>query len=229
MLKEFLLDLVFPVYCQGCFTEGEYLCLACQAKLEMPEGRCLVCSKGSFLGRIHPGCQSRGVTLDGLLVAARYHDPAIRNLIWHFKYDSVKGASLVLSQILADFFVAQKLEEYFASSAVIPVPLHRRRFRERGFNQAELLAEGFASRLGLEYLPILKRTKNSQSQVDLERGERLENVKNLFAAPPRPSLGERKIILVDDVATTGATLNECAKELKKQSPSEIWGLVVARN
>lgn len=96
-------------------------------------------------------------------------------------------------------------------------------------NQAELLAAEFARRTGLEFLPILRKIKSSKRQVYLEREERLANLAGLFEADPHPSLDERKVILIDDVATTGATLNECAKVLKAQGAGEIWGLVVARN
>lgn len=224
-----VLDLLFPVYCQGCNAEGGYLCLACQQKINPPITRCPACAKNSFLGRTHTECRSRNFVLDGLLVATRYEEPAIRNLIWNLKYNSVKAIAPVLALILADFFVSTDLLDYFANSVVIPVPLHKRRERWRGFNQSELLARAFAARLGFAFEPLLEKTKNAKSQVDMQRAERLENVKGLFRSKTYPSLGERKVILIDDVATTGATLNECAKVLKEQKPSEVWGLVVARN
>ncbi len=163
------------------------------------------------------------------MVAADYRQPSIQNLIWRLKYDSVKAMSEPLALLLADFFLGRDLSDFFANAVVVPVPLHRRRQRLRGFNQAAILAQEFAGRLGLEYLPILERLKNNRRQTELPREERLQNVQNLFRVQAVPSLGERKIILLDDVATTGATLNECAKVLRIQKPSEIWGLVVARN
>lgn len=226
---EALLDFVFPKVCQGCSQEGSYLCILCQDKIQIPQERCLFCSKPSLLGRIHADCRSGEFFLEGILVAADYQNQATRNLIWHLKYHSVQAIAEILATLMADYFVQHELLDYFAASAVIPVPLHKKRLRARGFNQAEVLAKLLADKLGFQYLPILEKTKPSKRQVDLERGQRLENVQGLFWAPALPSLGERKIILVDDVAATGATLNECAKVLKKQEVSEVWGLVVARN
>jgi len=226
----YVLDLVFPKICQGCSCEGTYLCLACQTKIKPCESeRCVVCSKNSLLGRTHPDCQSRNTSLFGLLVATDYEDQTIRNLVWNLKYNSVQEIAKTLASILADFFVNRELSDYFIGAAVIPVPMRRKKLRTRGFNQAELIASEFAKRTGIQYLPVLEKIKDTESQVELERFERLENMKGAFIARPMPSLGERKIILVDDVATTGATLNECAKALRVNQPAEIWGLVVARN
>lgn len=205
------------------------MCLSCQQKIKPPLVRCLVCDKSSFLGQTHAACRNRDTALSGLLVAADYQVESVQKLIWHLKYSSVRDIGAILAMVLTDFFVSQNLLDYFGDAAVIPVPLHKKRLRRRGFNQAAVLAEDFAKRAGLQYLPILNRLKNTKSQIDLEKADRLQNVKGLFAALPSPSLGERKIILVDDVATTGATLNECAKALQTQQVKEIWGLVVARN
>lgn len=181
------------------------------------------------MGQVHDSCAGRDTALRGILVAAEYEQPSIRNLIWYLKYNSVRDIAYPLSLLLTDFFISRELQDYFAGGAVIPVPLHPKRLRLRGFNQAELLAERLAANLGLQYLPILQRRKNTPRQIELPREERFGNVAGSFSAIPTPSLGERKILLIDDVATTGATLNECAKVLRAQQPSEIWGLVVARN
>lgn len=223
------LDLVFPKLCQGCGAEGVYFCITCQAKIEIPGGRCLECDKNSFLGRIHPECQSSRWALSGLLVAAGYEQEGVRNLIWNYKYNAVRDIAEIFATLMIDYLVKQDLVDYFAGCAVIPVPLHRTRVRLRGFNQAAVIAQKIAERLQLDYLPIIQRTQNSKSQVALEREERFRNVEGIFSANPVPSLGKKKILLIDDVATTGATLNECAKVLRANNAIEIWGFVVARN
>ncbi len=223
------LDLLFPRRCLGCGVEGNYLCLPCQEKIRFPPQRCVVCGKPSFLGRVHQECRRKKIFLKGLLVAADYQNQSIQNLIWNFKYNSVSPLGEILATLLTDFFISLDLLDFFATSAVIPVPLHKRRLRERGFNQAQVLAQKFAHKTGLEFLEVLRKEKNTKDQIELSREERLRNVQDSFASLPHPSLGERKIILVDDVATTGATLNECAKVLRGQGAGEIWGLVVARN
>ncbi|MBI4124875.1 MAG: ComF family protein [Deltaproteobacteria bacterium] len=228
-MKDLVLDLIFPKFCQGCRLEGIYLCLPCQNKIRNPPELCPVCKRPSLLGQVHPDCGSSSMALKALMVAAEYEQESIRSLVWHLKYNYVKDIAQILALLLADYLIKRDLLNYFASAAVIPVPLHKRRLRLRGFNQAELVAQDLAKLTGLEYTPILQRTKNTKSQVDLPREERLKNLEGAFSAAPAPSLGERKIILIDDVSTTGATLNECAKVLRRQSVAEIWGLVVARN
>lgn len=228
-IRTFFLDLIFPKLCQGCQREGTYFCYSCQNKLAPPRERCFVCSRPSLLGQTHQECQSQNLMLSGILVAADYENPGLRNLIWNFKYNSVKEIGEILSQIMSFYLQTQNLLSYFATAAVVPVPLHKRKLKIRGFNQAERLAANLAKILNLQYLPVLEKIKPTKAQVELERSQRLENLKGAFTARPSPSLGERKILLVDDVAATGATLNGCAKVLKRQGAGEVWGLVVARN
>ncbi|MDP3741196.1 MAG: phosphoribosyltransferase family protein [bacterium] len=182
------------------------------------------------MSQTHADCYSRTSILDGLIVAAEYENQGVKNLIWQMKYNYVKEISSVLSVILSDYFFSNDLVEYFTDFIVSPVPLHKVRLRARGFNQSALIALEFAARAGLKHSPLLYRTRNSKTQVELEKKERFENVKDLFAPlADENSTDIKKVILVDDVATTGATINECAKTLKKAGISEVWGLVVARN
>lgn len=194
-----------------------------------PALRCVVCGKNSMLGRTHTECASRDWVLDGLLVAGDYHQGFLRDMIWHLKYTGVKDISLDLSTILIDYLVSLELIEYFAACVVIPVPLHQKKLKFRGYNQADLLALPLAERLGYRYLPILQKIEMTRNQADLDRLRRIENLRGAFTAQITPSIGERIVLLVDDVVTTGATLNECAKVLKQQQAREVWGLVVARN
>lgn len=227
-----LLDLVFPAFCQGCCLEGSYLCLECQNAISAPIHRCPVCNNNSPLGKVHEQCAAPSTALSGLMVAAEYSNPAVKNLIWHLKYNSVKDISIALATIMADFLVGSDLADYFQASLVIPVPMHQGRQRFRGFNQAAEIGKHLAGNLGLQFGPVLTKLNSTKRQVELEKAERLENVKNAFALDNEfeaNKLSGRSILLIDDVATTGATLNECAKILRLYNPSEIWGLVVARN
>lgn len=225
----FVLDLIFPAVCQNCGQEGGYLCTPCQELVLPAEEKCLICDKPATLGKIHDGCRSRNWHLEGLLVAASYRNESIRKLIWYLKYSGIGKIGEVLALLMTDCLAEKNLLDYFSGHAVVPVPLHRRRLRWRGFNQTELVARNFAARLGLEYLPILRKIKSTPRQVDLDKQARLENLADSIACKPGADLAGRKIILIDDVATTGATLNECAKVLKAQGAAEIWGFVVARN
>ena len=172
------------------------------------------------------------MALAGLMVAAEYRQDAVRDLIWQLKYNSVADISATLALLMADFFIKNDLVEYFSGSLVVPVPMHKRRQRMRGFNQADLIGSALAKKMNMQFRPALKKIKNTTRQVDLEKEQRLSNVAGAFALaqPINAQLfAGRKILLVDDVATTGATLNECALALQDLSPAEIWGLVVARN
>jgi len=170
------------------------------------------------------------MALTGLMIAAEYSVPAIRNLVWQMKYNSVKDISETLAVLMADLLVKTGVVDYFAQSLVIPVPMYKNRIRFRGFNQAEEIARHFSANLGLEYAGVLRKSRSTTRQVELEKKLRLENLKGAFELQDtNEQLRGRKIILIDDVATTGSTLNECALVLKKSDPAEIWGLVVARN
>jgi len=111
---------------------------------------------------------------------------------------------------------------------LVPVPLHIRRERWRGFNQSQLIAEKLSDKFGIEIdCHGLKRVKHGKAQAKLSKSERWENIKGSFFWE-KESLSGRNIILIDDVVTTGATLNEAAKVLKENGAGEVWGLVVAR-
>src|SRR3989344_2067098 len=228
-------DLVFPSFCQGCAVEGIYLCLPCQNAIDSPIHRCLRCGKNSPLGQVHAECADSKTALSGLMVAAEYSHPAVRNLIWQLKYNSVREISKTMGLVMADFIIKNDLADYFSQSIVIPVPTHKKRLRFRGFNQAEEIAKHFAANLGMEYCEALIKSRPTTRQVELERKQRIENLRGAFALNNKVfntlniTLSTKKFILIDDVATTGTTLAECAQALRALEPAETWGLVVARN
>ena len=228
-ILSWFLDLLFPLVCQGCGLEGGYLCLSCQGRIETPAQRCPLCRKDSVLGRIHPDCAA-DPPLSGILVASDYKTPAIQSLIWHLKYSGISPMADNLALVAMDFLVANDLLDYFSESVIVAVPLHAKRQRTRGFNQADLIASALARKLNLKISPALVRSKNTKTQVGKKKHKRLENLKDAFVINPEAfDLSGKKILLIDDVATTGATLLECARTLKTQNPAEIWGLVIARN
>lgn len=194
------------MFCQDCGQEGSYLCPGCKTKLLAPPP----------LGK-------------NFLVAASYEESPIQRLLWNFKYNSVAEIAPVLGELLIDYIRAHSLLFELRDCLVVPVPLHQRRQRARGFNQAGLLAQNVCQKLALQYAPILKRTKNTKSQVELKRQKRLLNVQGVFALCSPTDLSGKKILLIDDVAATGATLGECAKVLQSAGAAKIWKLVVARN
>jgi len=179
--------------------------------------------------------------LDGVIVATGYENKLVQKLIKTFKYRFVRDLSEPLSNLLIVFLgkllndsnrlarskSLPKILDYFDYNIIIPVPLHKRRLAWRGFNQAELLAEKIADYFNLE-IAELKRIKNNKPQVKLSKKFRKENVKGCFAWNGK-DLQNKNIILVDDIMTTGSTLSECARILKRNGAGEVWGLVVAKN
>jgi len=227
--KNWIVDFLFPMECVECGEEGSFICDDCLQKIPLNAMQvCLVCRKDSIHGITHEQCKSK-TTLDGLLVASRYNDnPLLDKLIERFKFQySTSLASplgfLLLRTLGNSSFSAQGM-------VVVPVPLHRSRRRWRGFNQAELLAKEIAMWCDLPIIDGLERTKKTRQQSKLSRGDRLKNVKDAFIVEPihELALRNRIILLIDDVASTTATLEESAKALKKAGATKMIGLVLAR-
>jgi ComF family protein len=147
--------------------------------------------------------------------------------IHHFKYGGKTHIAGSLGPLMASF--AKRWLKKMDSCLMMPVPLHPKRLRERGFNQSLLLARHIASVLGaeLDFL-TLRRVRDTKPQTGLHRDERRKNVRRAFELTDRNVVKGRSIILVDDVATTGSTLNECARVLKRSGSDKVLCLVLAR-
>lgn len=164
----------------------------------------------------------------------------VKEAVHVFKYRFVKDLAKPLSGLMVKQLKNRELfrkekpipfgPDIDEDRIIIPVPLHPKRFRWRGFNQAELLAENLAKRFSLPIEnSVLTRTKNNIPQVEIkERRARLENIRGAFTCSETQKLKNKRIILVDDVSTTAGTLSECANVLKKAGAKEVWGAVVAR-
>lgn len=216
-----LLDFLFPKYCVGCKKFGSYFCQKCLSQLNKVENLiCPGCEKGAILGVTHSWCKKR-TGLDGLISIFYYRFP-IREAIKAFKYSFVSD----LNNTLVSYLANEIKEEKFKAATLSWVPLFRVRENWRGFNQSEKLARTLAERLGLVYGDFLERSRDTQPQSLLKGKERVENVKNSFIIKDSPK--GQKILIIDDVWTTGATLRECAITLKKAGAEEVWGLTLAR-
>jgi ComF family protein len=170
------------------------------------------------MGAVCIGCGEQSA-LAGVSVAVNYEGDA-RDLILNLKFKRARSAAGPLGNLLAGRLPDREFD------AVTAVPVAPARRRERGYNQAELIARRAAKRLGLPYLPTLGRT-TAQHQIGLGRVGRQQQVRGAFY-PTRPLRGVR-LLLIDDVITTGATLNECARTLKSAGAGSIWGAAVARH
>jgi competence protein ComFC len=229
-----ILDLFFPVRCINCQRKGEaFLCIDCLSLIVLLENdRCPFChSKNiSRKGEVCFSCKKL-YFLDGLIAAASLEDPIIKKAVHLFKYPPfVKKLSKPLAFLIITQFNLINNKSAFSDFILSPLPLSKKRRFFRGFNQAEELAKEIAKRLNLPLLNLLVKTKETQSQIKLSKEKRRENVLNAFEITKgrEKFIKGKKVILVDDVFTTGATLNEAAKILKEKGAKEVWGMVVAR-
>lgn len=238
ILRDFLIDLVYPRKCAGCGREGVWLCGACRSKTRYKSAQhCPVCFKTKPMGMICRGCNSLD-PLQGVLIAGSYEDESLSRLIKWYKYGLAAEISAILGRFLVEFLSYQaaaspntslKFFKDRQSLLLVPVPLHQRRLRWRGFNQAALLAEmirdNFHIRTDDKHL---ERTRFIRPQTKLNPAQRAANVHNSFIWTG-PDLEGQNIILLDDVITTGSTLRECAKALKQAGAGQIYALCLARN
>jgi ComF family protein len=224
-LGQNIFDLVFPVYCLSCGREGVYLCDACIDKLPASAAqRCIVCQTPSPFGKTHAACVSKH-KVDGLISVLPYSNPKVKKIIEAFKYSFVDSLAEPLGSLMAKQILALNLKEYFSDFILVPVPLHSRRFSWRTFNQSELLARQIGKDLGFQVnTNLIKRTVFTKPQVNLNLEERKKNIAGAFAAE---GSGTKKVLLIDDVVTSGTTLNEMAKVFKKSGAGEVWAATVA--
>jgi ComF family protein len=228
--KDKLLNLLFPIECLGCGREDEWLCCDCRRRLQTsPSQSCIFCGNTNIDGHTCRRCAQH--SLDGVFSAGFYEQRELKNLIGHLKYSLVTD----LSSIIAEF-IARSLDDWKKdngrslfprNSLFIPLPISKRREKWRGFNQSAAIASLLAKNYGWEKLDGLLRIKNSKPQARLTESRRQRNVADAFRFVGKaPITGP--VILIDDVATTGATLEEAAKELKKAGVKSVWGLTAAR-
>jgi len=213
-----LVDLLFPRMCVFCDTQKTLLCEECKnTKLEYYKTHfCHVCRRNFEDDFVHIECQER-TNLDGVIVVAHYNKFA-KILIEEMKYNLYFSVSAEIG-----YLMKTKLYEFdIKYDVAVPIPLHKFKENYRGFNQAELLSKVITS----EVDNCLKRTKNTKSQVNLNRKERLANLKDVFQL--KKEITYKSVLLVDDVMTSGSTLEECAKVLKKAGVEKVYGLVFAR-
>ena len=227
-----LLDLLFPISCLGCGKFGQYFCPECLRKVAFATvQKCSVCNKPTINGLTHSICKSK-YSLDGAIAVFLFRG-IIRKAIIKIKYKFIFDLGAILAKLTVGGlrfnysflpFLGEK------DWVITPVPLYPKRERWRGFNQSQLIGRQIAKRLGLPFVDnLLVRTKDTTPQMQLSRCQRLKNLRGAFRLNPVYSLSiiNYKFILFDDVSTTGATLRECGKVLKKAGAGKVWGLTIA--
>ena len=197
------LDLLFPPHCVHCGRVGSLFCPHC-------------------LRTVTPASRRRVVALDDVRAAVNYSE-AVRAAIHAYKYEGVRHLAVVFSHWLCEVLrgVNWRVE------MVTAVPLHAKRLRDRGYNQAALLARELSVRYGWPFVPeALMRIRETASQAQLSARERRQNVAGAFLARPEIVMG-RRVLVVDDVLTTGATLSACAEALRVAGAARVFGVTVA--
>jgi len=213
-LKKLFLEIFFPKICLNCQREGDYLCQDCLATLDILNS--------------HQKCSTKN--LKDLYFALPYQKTITKKLIQKFKYPPfIKELSQPLASVIISHFQLLEKRENFSDFILIPVPLDKKRLRWRGFNQAEEIGEKIAKFFKIPLLSdCLIKIKKTTEQVELSEKERRENIRGAFSLRNQEKIKGRKILLVDDVYTTGSTMEECAKILREAGAKEIIGIVLAR-
>ena len=229
------LDLLFPPRCVACNRLGEWLCAECRGEIEIiPSPTCRFCAlplpapaaEGDGPADVCPRCRSRQHVLDGLAAYA-FHNGPLRRAVHELKYSGLRSLARPLGRLMADRWPQLRPADQ-PFDVIVPVPLHRRRERERGYNQAALLARELGRRLQLPVVEhVLIRSRATARQTDLDAAQRRANVQGAFACRS-DGLSGRAILLIDDVCTTGSTLEAAASALRAAGVAAVWGYTLTR-
>jgi competence protein ComFC len=222
--KRIALDLLFPRWCIGCGREGSYICDSCCRSLSViVPPVCPACGRPQSRETLCPECTDIQHEIDGIRSPFLF-DGLIRQAIHELKYRNLRALAPSLAGLLHEYL----LENPVGGEVLVPVPIHIKRLRERGYNQSALLAKELGKLSGLPVVDdCLVRTSYNLPQARSESvSERRDNVAGSFKCLDE-RLSGRRVIVIDDVSTSGATLNACAGALEAAGAASVWGLVLA--
>ncbi len=225
-----LLDLVFPKRCVSCKKTGSYICKKCRKDISFAEPFCPVCGKRAIDGVTHFGCKKK-LGLDGVVCIWNYSGvirKAILALKYKFTFDLASELCLLARSSIKQNFSLSFLKD----KILVPIPLSSGRKKWRGFNQTEILGKTLSEHFGWRFSSnLLLRKKFVRPQTGLGKKERSKNIRGNFQVNPEYKKILRKnvqIVLFDDVWTTGATLKEACKTLKRKGFPVVWGFTLAK-
>ena len=216
------LDFLLPLTCVGCRKEGIGICGECLAGVHELQACCEMCAQPGP-ARFCRRCAESPLSLNGIY-AAYPLEGALRSAVHSFKYRNYRALAPQLAGVMAKRFQDVRVP----ATMLVPVPMHPRRERSRGYNQAEQLAKELGTLTGVPVAKdVLKRVTYSPPQVQRSsRASRLEIAEGAFEATR--SVENEAILLIDDVVTTGSTMAACANALWSESAKSVWGLALAR-
>lgn len=226
-MKNFMqgfLNVLYPPYCVLCgqllpmedWKDG--LCKSCGEKIPYLEGkRCKFCGRTLVVGDVCHSCLENPPVFERGISAFDYD--VLRDGIARFKFDGARDDGKIFGRLMADFLLSYHKDWIEEMDCITGVPLHVHKEKERGFNQAEILCKSISQYTEIPYEKnILIRTKDTTPQSKLSARERQQNIKNVFTAH---ACADKRILLVDDILTTGATLNECSRALYREGAKKV--------
>lgn len=218
------LDWLFPPECVKCGEPGTSWCESCQKKIEIVQKAvCPICGTPSKTKTICPQCKQNPPTLDWIRSWAIYNEP-LKTFIHALKYKNNRSLATTFAEAIAEVYKNNP----YSIDFITVVPLSKKRTRQRGYNQVALIAKALQSQINLKFQPeAICRIRNTETQVGKNVQERAINVIGAFRANPM-QVQDKTILILDDVYTTGATLNACANALKNAGASRIIGITAAR-
>jgi ComF family protein len=236
-VKDWFLDILFPRQCLGCEDllsgkDRSYICPACLSDIKIKNDfACAFCNSPVTEGKTCPFCKVNHF-LDRLLVTTSYENPLVEKILKTMKYRFVKTLADDIAKLMVKYLerrLSAGLKIDSNLTLVVPVPLHRRRLNWRGFNQAEVIGSKISAYFRFNFCNALERVHNRPPQAQIsDRRSRIANAAGAFKCT-RPELVRNKaIFLIDDVSTTGSTLDDCARALKATGAREVIGFVFAR-
>lgn len=233
---DYVLRLIFPNRCIFCgnptklYSDNPNVCENCVDSVhEIYVDNCVKCG-AELVNHSNPycrDCQSMNyICTDGVSVF-NYRD--VKKTIFHFKYKGYKTDGVILGKYMADCLNRCNCKEILKSDVIVPVPISRKKEKKRGFNQTEILADELSAEIGVTCCKdMLKRVKNTVPQSKLTGMERKYNVMNVFKVNDKYSIDGKNVLLVDDIFTTGSTIEECARTLMYSGADKVYYITLSR-
>ncbi|NQV18062.1 MAG: ComF family protein [Armatimonadetes bacterium] len=225
-----IIDLIFPKICLGCNCklgrEQTFLCSECEAFLEFLTGNiCEICGSIKVENQCRT-CETNTFSFDKACSVFHFNQ-VVQNLIHELKYSEMTKIAKYLGGFTVEYL--EKFQPFKNVDIISPVPLHKVKKRARGFNQAEFLTKEIAKKMNWQHTPnLVLRKKFTKTQTKLKRNQRQINVSGAFVLNPKFDVAQKNILIVDDVFTTGSTVNAFSKLLKNNAVSKIYVLTIAR-